>query len=34
MGVEVGYLSGLAMRRIAELYPGEGGSVASGESGR
>src|SRR5829696_10496002 len=24
MGVEVGYLPGLAMRRIAELYPGEG----------
>jgi hypothetical protein len=24
MGVEVGYLPGLAMRRIADLYPGEG----------
>ncbi len=24
MGIEVGYLPGLAMRRIADLYPGEG----------
>jgi hypothetical protein len=24
MGVQIGYLPGLAMRRIADLYPGEG----------